>query len=144
MPELPEVETTKRGISPHIENRRVKEIIVRQKKLRWEVPNNLNRDLVGKIIFTVKRRGKYLLLASDNGTLIIHLGMSGRLRIVNKDLIAAKHDHVDVVLENGKALRFTDPRRFGCVLWEASDIDSHPHLKNLGTEPLQDELESEY
>ena len=82
MPELPEVETTKRGISPHIENRRVEEIIVRQKKLRWEVPNNLNRDLVGKIIFTVKRRGKYLLLASDNGTLIIHLGMSGRLRIV--------------------------------------------------------------
>ena len=144
MPELPEVETTKRGISPHIENRRVKEIIVRQKKLRWEVPNNLYRDLVGKIIFTVKRRGKYLLFASDNGTLIIHLGMSGHLRIVSKDLIAAKHDHVDVVLENGKALRFTDPRRFGCVLWEASDVHSHPLLKNLGPEPLHDEFESDY
>ncbi len=144
MPELPEVETTKRGISPHIINRRVEEIIVRQKKLRWEVPNNLSRDLVGKIIFTVTRRGKYLLLASDKGTLIIHLGMSGSLRIVNKDLIAEKHDHVDVVLENGKALRFTDPRRFGCVLWEASDIDSHPLLNNLGPEPLNDEFASDY
>jgi formamidopyrimidine-DNA glycosylase len=144
MPELPEVETTKRGISPHVKNKRVEQIIVRQKKLRWEVPINLSKDLVGKKISSVTRRGKYLLLGSDKGTMIIHLGMSGSLRIVNKDLLAAKHDHVDVVFEDGKVLRYTDPRRFGCILWETSDIESHPLLSHLGPEPLQKDFESRY
>ena len=144
MPELPEVETTKRGISPHVKNKRVEQIIVRQKKLRWEVPINLSKDLVGKKISSVTRRGKYLLLGSDKGTMIIHLGMSGSLRIVNKDLLAAKHDHVDVEFEDGKVLRYTDPRRFGCILWETSDIESHPLLSHLGPEPLQKDFESRY
>ena len=144
MPELPEVETTKRGISRHVVNKQVEKIVVRQKKLRWEVPKKLSQDLPGKKILSVTRRGKYLLLGSSNGTMIIHLGMSGSLRIVDKDMPAAIHDHVDVVFADGKALRYTDPRRFGCVLWEDSDIDSHPLLIHLGPEPLREEFDSGY
>jgi len=144
VPELPEVETTKRGIEPHITNKRVKEVIIRQKRLRWDVPNSLSAELTGHSITTVNRRGKYLLLESTKGTLLMHLGMSGSLRIVNSELVADKHDHVDIVFDNGKALRFTDPRRFGCLLWEQDTIDSHPLLANLGPEPLSEDFDSSY
>lgn len=144
MPELPEVETTKRGIAPHVKNKRIEQVIVRQSKLRWEVPKNLSRQLPGHAFTAIKRRGKYLLLLSPAGTLMIHLGMSGSLRIVNKELEPKKHDHVDLVLDNGKALRYTDPRRFGCVLWEEQGFDSHPLLKHLGPEPLSKEFDADY
>lgn len=144
MPELPEVETTKQGISPHIRNKRVREIIVRQRKLRWEVPNDLLIDLPGNKITNIQRRGKYLLLYSSKGVLIIHLGMSGSLRIVDESFSVGKHDHVDIVLENGNALRFTDPRRFGCILWGQEPIESHPLLVKLGPEPLSNEFDCDY
>lgn len=144
MPELPEVETTKRGIEPHIKNMRVEQVIVRQPKLRWQVPSSLSRQLPGHSFTAIKRRGKYLLLFSPAGTLMIHLGMSGSLRIVNKELAPNKHDHVDLVLENGKALRYTDPRRFGCVLWEEEGFDSHPLLNHLGPEPLSKQFDDDY
>ena len=144
MPELPEVETTKRGIEPHITNKRVEEVIIRQKRLRWDVPNILSAELTGHSITTVARRGKYLLLESAKGTLLMHLGMSGSLRIVDSELVAGKHDHVDIVFDNGKALRFTDPRRFGCLLWEQDTIDSHPLIANLGLEPLSVDFDAAY
>lgn len=144
MPELPEVETTRKGISPHIMNQRVADVVIRQKKLRWEIPNTLSEELPGHAFSDIKRRGKYLLLDSDNGTLLIHLGMSGSLRIVDKSATVGKHDHVDIVFENSKALRFTDPRRFGCMLWATSIDESHPLLSNLGPEPLSEDFDSDY
>ncbi|MDD9889848.1 MAG: bifunctional DNA-formamidopyrimidine glycosylase/DNA-(apurinic or apyrimidinic site) lyase [Gammaproteobacteria bacterium] len=136
MPELPEVETTRNGIYPHIKNKRVEEVIVRQKKLRWEIPDTLPAELPGHSFNHIDRRGKYLLLHSKKGILIIHLGMSGSLRIVAQDSPAGKHDHVDIVLQGGKVLRYTDPRRFGCMLWEQAPVESHPLLIKLGPEPL--------
>lgn len=136
MPELPEVETTCRGIAPHIQGQTVTAVQVRQAQLRWPIPVALAETLTGQRIQIVSRRAKYLLLTADSGTLLIHLGMSGSLRIVNNSLPAGKHDHVDMVFTNGAVLRFNDPRRFGSILWTAEPIIEHPLLKNLGPEPL--------
>ncbi len=144
MPELPEVETSKRGIQPHIIKRKVSSVVVRQKKLRWPVPDSLARELPGKIINLVSRRGKYLLLHTDAGTVLIHLGMSGNLRIVKSSMPAGKHDHVDIVMDNSKVLRFHDPRKFGCVLWFKGLPEEHPLLSKLGPEPLSDEFTADY
>ncbi len=144
MPELPEVETTRRGIEPHIEKERVREIVLRRKNLRWPISPALSDELPGEVIQTVGRRGKYLLLATRKGTIIIHLGMSGSLRIVDKNRIAQKHDHVDIVFANHKILRYTDPRRFGCILWNTGPIDSHPLLAALGPEPLSEDFYTDY
>ncbi|MBL4572987.1 MAG: bifunctional DNA-formamidopyrimidine glycosylase/DNA-(apurinic or apyrimidinic site) lyase, partial [Gammaproteobacteria bacterium] len=144
MPELPEVETTRRGIKPHIEKKKVSEVILRRKTLRWPITPALSKDLPGETFISVSRRGKYLLLATKKGTLLIHLGMSGSLRIVDSNRPVAKHDHVDIVLTNNKALRYTDPRRFGCMLWETEPIELHPLLVSLGPEPLSDEFHSDY
>lgn len=144
MPELPEVETTCRGIEPHIKNEKVSKVILRRKTLRWPITPALSKDLPGEIINSVSRRGKYLLLASKKGILLIHLGMSGSLRIVDTDSPAAKHDHVDIVLANGKVLRYTDPRRFGCMLWETGAIEEHPLLASLGPEPLSENFHIDY
>ncbi|MEX0963140.1 MAG: bifunctional DNA-formamidopyrimidine glycosylase/DNA-(apurinic or apyrimidinic site) lyase [Pseudohongiellaceae bacterium] len=144
MPELPEVETTRRGIEPHVTKRRVSEVILRRKNLRWPITPSLIDELPGEMIKTVSRRGKYLLLTTRRGTLIIHLGMSGCLRIVDKLQGAAKHDHVDIVFANNKVLRYTDPRRFGCILWETGPPASHPLLAALGPEPLSDEFHTDY
>ena len=141
MPELPEVETTRRGISPHIENKLVKKITVRQKNLRWEVSKNLSKEVSGNTINKVLRRGKYLLLESAKGTILIHLGMSGSLRIIEATKPAGKHDHVDFILENGTSLRYTDPRRFGCILWHKKGLGIHPLLLHLGPEPLSAEFQ---
>jgi formamidopyrimidine-DNA glycosylase len=142
VPELPEVETTRRGIEPHICGYDISEIIVRQPKLRWPVPEQI-QQLVGAQVSEVKRRGKYLLLETVSGTCLIHLGMSGSLRITDPLTPAEKHDHVDIVFGNGKVLRLRDPRRFGAVLW-AGCGELHPLLSKLGPEPLTDAFHGEY
>jgi formamidopyrimidine-DNA glycosylase len=136
MPELPEVETTVRGIAPHIEGQTVKQVIIRQPRLRWPVPETLNETLAGLNIRSVSRRAKYLLFATDAGTIILHLGMSGSLRILPKEKAAGKHDHIDFIFNNGTLLRYNDPRRFGAVLWTTSPAAEHGLLKDLGPEPL--------
>ena len=136
MPELPEVETTRRGIAPHIEGQIITDVIVRQPRLRWAVPDLLSQTLVGQAIRSVSRRAKYLLFETDTGTLIVHLGMSGSLRILSQDLAPGKHDHVDFIFAGGTVLRFNDPRRFGAVLWTFAPTAEHPLLKDLGPEPL--------
>lgn len=137
MPELPEVETTLRGIQPLIEGQTIQQFMIRVPRLRWPIPRKDLQKLIGYRINQVKRRGKYLLLITDLGTIILHLGMSGRLSILDSAVTANKHDHVDIVFSNGNILRFTDPRRFGALLWtNESNPLSHPLLKNLGVEPL--------
>lgn len=137
MPELPEVETTRRGIAPHLVGQRVSRVIVRERRLRWPIPEDLDVRLSGQRIEEVERRAKYLLIKAETGTLIAHLGMSGSLRLVPADLPAGKHEHVDIVLESGMALRYTDPRRFGALLWSDEPL-SHVLLASLGPEPLSD------
>jgi len=144
MPELPEVETSRRGIEPHIINKKVTAVIIRQKQLRWPIPATLKTQLVNHKIDSVERRGKYILLRTQAGTVILHLGMSGSLRILKKSIAAEKHDHVDIVFNNNKILRLRDPRRFGAVLWTKTDPLKHKLLKSLGPEPLEDEFTAEY
>ena len=139
MPELPEVETTRRGIEPHVNGQKVLSVVTRAKKLRWPIPSQLNKKLSQQVISSVNRRGKYLLLTTDPGTLIIHLGMSGSLRITDANAAAQKHDHVDVVFKKN-ILRLRDPRRFGAVLWTTKDPLSHKLLVSLGPEPLEEEF----
>ncbi|MDB6060025.1 MAG: formamidopyrimidine-DNA glycosylase Fpg [Verrucomicrobiaceae bacterium] len=144
MPELPEVETTRRGIEPHLRGQRVARVIVRHPQLRWPIPTDLAAQLTGHVISEVQRRAKYLLLPFAHGQLIMHLGMSGSLRIVPAAQPVKKHDHVDIELSSGQALRFTDPRRFGAVLWQPTDTELHPLLADLGPEPLTDEFNGAY
>lgn len=136
MPELPEVETTLRGIAPHIEGKTVEQVIIRQPKLRWQVTEGLSEQLTGISIQSVKRRGKYLLLTTESGTLLLHLGMSGSLRIVATGQIPGKHDHIDFIFSDRTNLRFNDPRRFGAVLWTTAPVNEHPLIRDLGPEPL--------
>ncbi|CAA6825020.1 MAG: Formamidopyrimidine-DNA glycosylase (EC [uncultured Thiotrichaceae bacterium] len=142
MPELPEVETTRKGIAPHVCGNVISEIVVRQPKLRWPVPDQL-QQLVDAAVTDVARRGKYLLLETINGTCLIHLGMSGSLRITNRLTPPEKHDHVDIIFTNEVVLRLRDPRRFGAVLW-AGCGELHPLLIKLGPEPLTAEFSGEY
>ena len=144
MPELPEVETTRRGIEPHLLNRTVSAVVVRDKRLRWPVPRALIETLPGQRIDSVTRRGKYLLLHTAAGTVILHLGMSGSLRIVPADTTAEKHDHVDIALDSGRVVRLRDPRRFGALLWTAKDPAAHKLLKKLGPEPLDGDFDGDY
>ncbi|MDX1795518.1 MAG: bifunctional DNA-formamidopyrimidine glycosylase/DNA-(apurinic or apyrimidinic site) lyase [Hydrogenovibrio sp.] len=143
MPELPEVETTRKGIQPKVEGQTIKHLIVRNPALRWPVPEELTETLPGKVIRRVKRRAKYLLLETDQGTLILHLGMSGNLRVLPHDTPVKKHDHIDLVMENGFLLRYHDPRRFGAFLWTESPIENHPLFEHLGPEPLTDDFSVE-
>lgn len=142
MPEMPEVETTKRGISPHIDKQLVHNVIIRQHRLRWPIPDNLPALIKGEKINVISRRGKYLLFEFDHGTLLAHLGMSGSMRIVSPDTPILKHDHVDIVFANNKCLRYNDPRRFGAILWHDSQKNSHPLICKLGPEPLSLEFNS--
>ena len=144
MPELPEVETSRRGIAPHISQQTVRQVIVRQPALRWPVPANLDSLLRRRKLLAVERRGKYLLLVFRHGTLILHLGMSGSLRIASHDTATRQHDHVDLVFSNRKILRLHDPRRFGCVLWTERAISEHRLLAKLGPEPLGDDFHGDY
>jgi hypothetical protein len=142
MPELPEVETTRRGIAPHLEGQRVSRVVVRDRRLRWPIPEDLDVRLSGQRIVSVERRAKYLLINAEVGTLISHLGMSGNLRLVELGLPAAKHEHVDIELESGLMLRYTDPRRFGAMLWSLDPLN-HELLLRLGPEPLTDLFDGE-
>ena len=145
MPELPEVETTRRGVEPWVTGRSISEIRVHQTSLRW--PVECPPSLVGATIRGVLRRGKYLLFRFDAGTLIVHLGMSGSLRIMPEDAERLKHDHFELIFQHGsatKSLRLNDPRRFGCVLFQpGSDPESHALLNRLGVEPLGNEFSGE-
>jgi len=143
MPELPEVETTIRGLQPHLEQAIVQGVIIRQYQLRWPIPNNLKQLLTQQQIMRITRRGKYLLFQCTSGTLIIHLGMSGRLQWLLQPSAPKKHDHVDIVFKNG-CLRYTDPRRFGAILWTNDDPIQHVLLKKLGVEPLTAAFTADY
>ena len=144
MPELPEVETTRTGIAPHVVGETIEKVIIRDTRLRWPVPGQLKRIIAGRTVRRLSRRAKYLIFAFDNGCMLVHLGMSGNLRILTSPLKAEKHDHVDFVFTSGKILRFRDPRRFGCILWTEGDPLQHPLLVNLGPEPLGKDFNGEY
>lgn len=137
MPELPEVEVSRLGISPHLIGQRIQAIVVRQVQLRWPIPGDV-QFAVGRDIRDVRRRAKYLLIDTDVGSLILHLGMSGSLRVVDINTPVQKHDHVDIQLHNGKCLRFNDPRRFGACLWQTAGDSPIELLERLGPEPLTD------
>ena len=136
MPELPEVETVRRGLTPLITGRRITQVAVRHRGLRWPVAPDFERELQTRAILNVDRRGKYLLVRCDGGTLIVHLGMSGSLFVVPSGTPPGKHDHFDLALDDGRLLRFNDPRRFGSVHWVKQDPLAHPLLAGLGPEPL--------
>lgn len=144
MPELPEVETTRRGIEPAVAGHRVERVIVREPRLRWPIPPELSRDLPGRVFDLVSRRGKYLLLGAGDRSLIVHLGMSGRLSVVTGDLPPTRHDHLDILLAGGNRLRFNDPRRFGSVFWWRGDPLGHPRLADLGPEPFSEHFTPQY
>lgn len=141
MPELPEVETTRAGIAPYVLGQRVRTVIVRQPQLRWPVSPELAELLPGQIIHAVKRRAKYLLFAAETGHVCLHLGMSGRLRVVTADTPPAPHDHVDIVLDNDRAIRFNDARRFGSIFWLTEAPERFALLAHLGPEPLSDDFD---
>ena len=143
MPELPEVETTRRGIAPYVTGHVVQRVLLRRKTLRWPIPRALTTKLPGQRIEAVERRAKYLLLHTEAGSALLHLGMSGSLRIVDPALSPRTHDHYDIVLDSGRALRFNDPRRFGCLLWQNPD-EVHPLLRELGPEPLGDSFDGDW
>jgi formamidopyrimidine-DNA glycosylase len=143
VPELPEVETTRRGLEPYLVGQRIARVAVRHRGLRWKVRADLPRLLCGRTVRALARRSKYLLI-DCNGWLIVHLGMSGSLRVVPADAPAGKHDHLDIVLESGKALRLTDPRRFGAVIWTEQDPARHPLLRKLGPEPFAPEFDADW
>ena len=140
MPELPEVETTRRGIEPWLVGRQIESLLVREWRLRWRVPRSLPGRLRGARIHSVGRRAKYLLIATDAGTLILHLGMSGSLRILDANSPPLAHDHLDLVLDSGRCLRFNDPRRFGCLLFTTGEPARHKLLARLAVEPLSEEF----
>lgn len=142
MPELPEVETTRRGVAPYSEGKVVSELRVREPRLRWPVPDTLPERLRGLRIESVERRAKYLLFRTHAGTVLIHLGMSGSLRVVPASDPPSKHDHLDLVMEDQLCLRYNDPRRFGSCLW-LEPGEAHPLLEGLGPEPLGEDFSGE-
>ncbi len=148
MPELPEVETARRGLLPHVAGRRVGHVRLRRPDLRWPIPREVEDLLPGQRIEAIRRRAKYLLLDTAAGSALLHLGMSGSLRVLPEDTAVRAHDHVDIGLEGldgapDRVLRFNDPRRFGCLLWQAPG-DVHPLLAGLGPEPLSDDFDGDY
>jgi len=144
MPELPEVETTRRGLAAHLTGLTIKDAVIRNSKMRWPISKNLPKLLRGLTIRSLKRRAKYLLMDCGNGTLILHLGMSGSLRILPAGHSPEKHDHFDLVLSDGTLMRLRDPRRFGAVLWHKGDVLTHPLLASLGPEPLEPDFDARY
>jgi formamidopyrimidine-DNA glycosylase len=142
VPELPEVETTRRGLAPHLVGRRVVALDIRQPRLRWPVPRELRTQLPGQRIESVERRAKYLLVHTEPGSALLHLGMSGSLRVLPATTPIGPHDHVDWRLDSGRVLRYTDPRRFGCQLWQPRGT-VHPLLAELGPEPLSDAFDGD-
>ncbi len=144
MPELPEVETTRRGIAPHLEGRIIERLVVRERRLRWPVASGLEARISGACVHAVGRRAKYLLIETDRGTGLLHLGMSGSLRVVPATLPPALHDHLDLLLNSRQCIRFNDPRRFGSLHWVEDDPASHPLLVSLGPEPLSPTFDGDH
>jgi len=144
MPELPEVETIRRGITPHVVGKKITDVIIRDRRLRRPIPKGLEKKLIGRKLRDLERRAKYLIFYFDRGALILHLGMTGSLRILTRDIPPGKHDHVDFVFGKKTRLRFRDPRRFGCILWTEDNPQQHELLRNLGPEPLGKELTGDY
>jgi formamidopyrimidine-DNA glycosylase len=149
MPELPEVETTRRGLAPHLQGRLIEAVTLRRPDLRWPIPPEIARDLPGQRITGVRRRAKYLLMdVESGGSALLHLGMSGSLRVLPADTAVRTHDHVDIALAAkargaGQVLRFNDPRRFGSLLWQPAG-HTHELLQGLGPEPLSEEFDGDY
>ena len=143
-PELPEVETTRRGIEPHVAGRRIAALEIHEHRLRWPVPAGIAAAVAGQTVRAVERRAKYLLLRLDRGTLMLHLGMSGSLRVLAADVPRITHDHVDIRLDDGKLLRFNDPRRFGSLKLIEGALEDEPLLKHLAPEPLEPGFDGEY
>ncbi len=141
MPELPEVEITRRGLTEHVVGAVIHDVVIRNRNLRWPIPD---LPVQGRTILSLTRRAKYLLMDCANGTLILHLGMSGSLRILPAGTPPALHDHFDLILDNGKLMRLRDPRRFGAVLWHSGDVATHPLLASLGPEPLLQDFDARY
>jgi formamidopyrimidine-DNA glycosylase len=144
MPELPEVETTRRGIESHVVGRRIRRLLVHDERLRWPVDPKIARAVEGSAVRRAGRRAKYLLIETETGTLILHLGMSGSLRVLPAATPRIVHDHVDIELDSGNTLRFNDPRRFGSLLFTAGDPALHPLLRSLAPEPLEDDFNGDY
>jgi formamidopyrimidine-DNA glycosylase len=144
MPELPEVETTCRGIAPALQDRRIANVIVRQPRLRWPLPKTFAAQLTGQRILGVSRRAKYIVISLEHGAVIAHLGMSGSLRVLPTNTPPLTHDHVDIVLDSGQCVRFNDPRRFGSMHYTLDDPMRHALLKKLAPEPLGDEFDAAY
>ncbi|KLJ00547.1 bifunctional DNA-formamidopyrimidine glycosylase/DNA-(apurinic or apyrimidinic site) lyase [Luteimonas sp. FCS-9] len=143
MPELPEVETTRAGLAPHLDGRRIAAVALRRPDLRWPIPPEVATLLPGQRIAGIRRRAKYLLLDTEAGSALLHLGMSGSLRVLAPDVPVRAHDHVDIALDTGHVLRFNDPRRFGCLLWQPPG-QTHPLLQDLGPEPLGDTFDGDH
>jgi formamidopyrimidine-DNA glycosylase len=143
LPELPEVETTRRGIAPYLIGRRVTGVILRRPDLRWPIPPEVAGQLPGQRIDAVRRRAKYLLFDTAAGSALLHLGMSGSLRVLPATTLVTAHDHVDLALDSGRVLRFNDPRRFGCLLWQPPG-ETHELLRELGPEPLSDAFDGNH
>ena len=144
MPELPEVETTRRGVAPHVERQKVTAVRIYDRRLRWPVPRDLGRRLIGRVVDRIDRRSKYLLFRIGPDTLIVHLGMTGSLRVFSAPPPRQAHDQVDLEFESGIVLRFRDPRRFGAMLWSPGSSREHPLLASLGPEPFAGEFNADY
>ena len=152
MPELPEVETTLRGIEPYVYQRAITDIVVRESRMRWPVPTADLKALIGRTVTHIERRAKYILMHTDAGVILLHLGMSGSLRVlkngaakgVEKGAELGKHDHIDLCFDNNAIVRFNDPRRFGCCLLIQQPINEHKLILKLGPEPLSDSFNSDY
>lgn len=144
MPELPEVETTRIGLINHVKNKKITKIVIRNRRLRYPICDTFESNCEGKIIQDLSRRSKYLRFELESGYILLHLGMSGHLRILPNTSPAEKHDHVDILLDNKQMIRYTDPRRFGMVNWFSLDEDKHPLLNKLAPEPLSDDFNAEY
>ncbi len=144
MPELPEVETTRRGIEPYAVGRKIVRLAVHEPRLRWPVAKDMPRQVAGQRILATGRRAKYLLFELDSGTLLLHLGMSGSLRVLPTTTARIAHDHVDLVLDSGQSLRFNDPRRFGSLHYTSGPADEHPLLIRLAPEPFDRRFNADY
>ena len=144
MPELPEVEVTKRALSPHIEGSTIEKLDIRETRLRWPIRVDLLKKIEHKTVTSISRRGKYILINTSSGTAMIHLGMSGSISIFDQYIPPKKHDHFDIYLTNKKIIRFNDPRRFGCFIWAGKHPEKHKLIGHLGLEPLEKEFRGEY
>lgn len=144
MPELPEVETTRRGVDPHVVGRRIVALTVHEPRLRWRVADTLSAEVKGQRVRETARRAKYLLFRLETGTLLLHLGMSGSLRVLPAETPRVTHDHFDLLLDSGVTLRFNDPRRFGSLHYTTADPAEHPLLAHLAPEPLDDQFDADY